>query len=53
MKNIRHAIYQTISHRLRSNKILIDVHGNIIHEVGEGTWWSMNETGHIHDFIRP
>jgi hypothetical protein len=53
MKNIRHAIYQTISDRLRRNKVLIDVHGNIIHEVGEGTWWHMNEAEDVHDFIRP
>jgi len=52
MRNIRHSIYQTISHRLRMNGVLIDVDGNIIHQVGEGTWGHMNETEDVYDFIR-
>jgi hypothetical protein len=34
------------------NGVLIDVDGNIIHQVGEGTWGHMNETEDVYDFIR-
>jgi hypothetical protein len=53
MKNIRYTIYETICVKVRKNQMLFNVDGITIHQVGEGTWWSMNEIGRVHNFIRP